>query len=547
VGAAAPQTRTLRIKDVAVKAYGDTLQVVVAASGTLTYKTFQVSTPPRLVIDIPNARIDDSVASVIEVAQGGIARVRIGQFQTRPAVARIAVDMTTVVPFTLATETPGVLVAKFATKGNLVPAAAPVTPGATSAVSPVAPVFPAQAPAQPVAQAPAPPVQVAQAPAPTPTPAAPGPQPTQAPAGSRVSFEFRNIEIADVLSAVARVCNLNLVTDSSVKGTITVRLLDLTCDEAFRYILDANNLGFRRLGRNLIIMAAEKLAPPPEMPEAITYSVAFGTAKSIADAIRAAVPGIRVTNEDRINAVVVTGTKAQHEEVRKVMTSLDVQLLNYSVEARVVDINKQDLQQLGLNWGLTGAPFVGVVGTTNPFAQVTVDVNFNIRATLDALVTQRRARVISAPRIGVLDGNEASVNLGEEIPIPSIDASGRLTFTFRPVGVNLRILPRANRDNLITVRLEPEVSTVREFLPTPSGPVPRLTTRKAATTITVRNGQSIIIGGLIAAEERRTTIKVPLLGDIPIIGALFRTTTTDRQETEVIFVVTPQILPSGDR
>jgi type II secretory pathway component GspD/PulD (secretin) len=337
------------------------------------------------------------------------------------------------------------------------------------------------------------------------------------------------------------------VTDSSVKGTITVRLLDLTCDEAFRYILDANNLGFRRLGRNLIIMAAEKLAPPPEMPEAITYSVAFGTAKSIADAIRAAVPGIRVTNEDRINAVVVTGTKAQHEEVRKVMTSLDVQLLNYSVEARVVDINKQDLQQLGLNWGLTGAPFVGVVGTTNPFAQVTVDVNFNIRATLDALVTQRRARVISAPRIGVLDGNEASVNLGEEIPIPSIDASGRLTFTFRPVGVNLRILPRANRDNLITVRLEPEVSTVREFLPTPSGPVPRLTTRKAATTITVRNGQSIIIGGLIAAEERRTTIKVPLLGDIPIIGALFRTTTTDRQETEVIFVVTPQILPSGDR
>jgi type II secretory pathway component GspD/PulD (secretin) len=253
-----------------------------------------------------------------------------------------------------------------------------------------------------------------------------------------------------------------------------------------------------------------------------------------------------VTSEDRVNVVVVTGTRAQHEEVRKVLTSLDVQLMNYSTEIRVVDINKQDLANMGLNWGLTGAQFINVTGMTNPFAQVTVDVNFNIPALLDLLVTNRRARVISAPRVGVLDGNEASVNLGEEIPIPSIDASGRLTFTFRPVGVNLRILPRANRDNLITVRLEPEVSTVREFLPTPSGPVPRLTTRKASTTITVRSGQSIIIGGLIAAEERRTTIKVPLLGDIPIIGALFRTTTTDRQETEVIFVVTLQTLPTGN-
>lgn len=533
VGAAAPQTRTLRIKEVAVKAYGDTLQIAVAASGPLTYKTFQVSTPPRLVIDIPGAIVDGSVPTVIEVAQGGIARIRVGQFQTRPAVARIAVDMTTLVPFTLATEAPGVLVAKFATKGNLVPAAAPVTPGAASASAPVVPVFPAQ-----------PPVQVAQAqPA---QPAAPAAQPTQAPLGGRVSFEFRNLEIGDVLSAVAKVCNLNIVTDASVKGSITVRLLDLSCDEAFRYILDANSLGFRRLGRNLIIMAAEKLAPPPEAPEAITYSVAFGTAKSISDAVRAAVPGIRVTSEDRVNAVVVMGTKAQHEEVRKLLTSLDVQLLNYSIEARVVDINRQDLLNMGLNWGLTGVPFINVTGTTNPFAQVTVDVNTNILALLDALVTNRRARVISAPRIGVLDGNEASVNLGEEIPIPSIDASGRLTFTFRPVGVNLRILPRANRDNLITVRLEPEVSTVREFLNTPSGPVPRLTTRKAQTTITVRSGQSIIIGGLIAAEERRTTLKVPILGDIPILGALFRTTTTDRLETEVIFVVTPQILSSGN-
>jgi Flp pilus assembly secretin CpaC len=216
------------------------------------------------------------------------------------------------------------------------------------------------------------------------------------------------------------------------------------------------------------------------------------------------------------------------------------------IETRVVDINKQDLQNLGLNWGITQIPVIGVSGVTNPFPQVTVDVNFNFNAVLDALVTQSRARVISAPRVGVIDGNEASVNLGEEIPIPSIDASGRLTFTFRPVGVNLRITPKINRDGLVTSKIEPEVSTVREFLQTSSGPVPRLTTRKAMTTVTVRSGQSIVIAGLIAGEERRTTVKVPILGDIPIIGSLFRSTTTDRNESEAVFVVTPNIMRVGE-
>jgi Flp pilus assembly secretin CpaC len=147
--------------------------------------------------------------------------------------------------------------------------------------------------------------------------------------------------------------------------------------------------------------------------------------------------------------------------------------------------------------------------------------------------------------VAVVDGNEAQVNLGEEVPIPSIDASGRLTFTFKPVGVILRIQPKVNRDGLITTRVEPEVSSVIEFLATASGPVPRVATRKATTIVTVRNGETIILGGLISAAERRTVIKVPLLGDIPILGSLFRTTTTDRQESEVLFLVTPQVVGTG--
>jgi hypothetical protein len=520
VAPAATQAQPVRITQVGVKAFGETLQLAVVGSGALTYRTLQLSAPPRLVIDLPGAVLDASVPSVIEVERGGVARIRTGQFQTRPPIARVTVDLAAAVPFTLATTAPGVLVARFDTRAVAPVAAAPRREVPARQIE-------AQAPAQPAAPAPAD-ARVAQVP---PTP--PG----------RITLEFRATEIADVLSALAKVCNVNIVTDAAVRGQITVRLVDLTCDESLRFILEANNLGFRRIGRNLIILPAERLAPPPEAPESITYPIGFGVAREIADAIRAAVPGIRVTHDVRTNTVVVVATPAQHEEVRKILAGLDIQLVQVMIESRVVDISMSDLRDLGLSWGLTGVPIIGIEGVFPN--QITVGVaDFTILARLNALVTERKARVITAPRIAVVDGNEAEVNLGEDIPIPSIDAAGRLTFDFKPVGVLLKILPKVNRDGLVTTRIAPEVSSVIEFLPTPSGPVPRIATRKASTVVTARSGAPIVLAGLISAEERRTVLKVPLLGDIPILGALFRTATTDRRESEVIFVVTMQVLPA---
>lgn len=525
VAPAQTQSSPVRITHVTVKVFGDTVQLAVIGTGPLTYKTLQLSNPPRLVIDLPGAVVDPAVPPLLDVDKGGVGRVRVGQFSDKPPIVRVAVDLDSPLPFTLATSAPEILIAKFASRGTVTSAAAP----APQAAAPVA--------APPVAQ-----VQQGQAP-PAPVPVA---QASPVVGPGRINLEFRNSELADVLTALAKVCNLNIVTDGSVKGTVTVRLLDLTCDEALRFILEANNLGFRRLGRNLIIMAADKLAPPPEVPEAITYPIGFGSAKDVADAIRNAVPGIRVTPELRSNTIVVVGTQAQHEDVRKILAGLDIQLTQVMIETRVVDIGASTLRNLGLNWGLTATNVFRIQGTFPN--QVVVGVaSSTINAALDAMVTDKTARVITAPRVAVVDGNEAQINLGEEVPIPSIDASGRLTFTFRPIGVILKILPKVNRDGLITTKVEPEVSAVIEFLQTASGPVPRVSTRKATTMVTVRSGESIVLGGLISAAERRTVIKVPVLGDIPILGVLFRTSTIDRQESEVIFVVTPQIIggPGG--
>ena len=526
VAPALPQTNPVRITQVSVKVFGDTVQLTVVATGPLTYRTLQLSSPARLVIDLPGATLDAAVPPLLEVDRGGVGRVRIGQFQDRPPIVRVAVDLETALPFTLATTAPSILVAKFASRGNV---AAPAT-------QPAAPI--------------APPVTVAQAPpAPPVVPAAPVAQATPVPAAGRITLEFRATELADVLSALARVCNNNIVTDASVKGQVTVRLVELTCEEALRFILEANALGFRRIGKNLIIMAAEKLAPPPEAPETISYPIGFGVAKDVADAIRASVPGIRIASDARSNTIIVVATVAQQEEVRKILAGLDVQLAQIMVETRVVDVGTSVLRELGLNWGLTGTctppncNLINVSPTTTGDVPIRVQVGaFNINAALSAMVTDGRARVLSAPRVAVIDGNEATVNLGDEIPIPQTDASGRTTFTFKPVGVILKITPKMNRDNMITTRIEPEVSSVVRLITSVGAQVPQIATRKASTIVTVRSGESIVIAGMISAEERRTTIKVPLLGDIPLVGFLFRTTTTERRETEVIFVITPQIV-----
>ncbi len=532
VAPAQTQTSPVRITQVTVKVFGDTVQLSVIGTGPLTYKTLQLSNPARLVIDLPGAVVDPTVPTLMDVDKGGVARVRIGQLQDKPPLTRVAVELDGPLPFTLATTTPTVLVAKFAARGNMTGAAQPAP--SVPAVAPIA--------APPVA---APPVAQAQ---PAQPPVGPIAQASPVTSPGRITLEFRATDVADVLTALAKVCNVNIVTDPSVKGAVTVRLIDLTCDEAFRFILEANNLGFRRLGRNLIIMAADKLAPPPETPEAITYPIGFGTAKDVADAVRNSVPGIRVTADARSNILVVVATQAQHEEVRKILAGLDIQLVQVMIEARVVDIAVEVLRELGLNWGLTSTctpPNCSIIQLQGTFpSQIIVGVgNFNINAVLTAMVTDGKARVLSAPRIAVIDGNEAQINLGDEIPIPQTDASGRTTFTFKPVGVILKITPKVNRDGLITTKVEPEVSSVVRLITSVGAQVPQIATRKASTTVTARSGESIVIGGMISVEERRTVLKIPLLGDIPILGLLFRTETTQRKETEVIFVITPVILP----
>ena len=515
---AAAAVPALRVTSIGVKMFPGVVQVAITGSGPLRFRSATMDAPFRTIIDIPGAMLAGGVPAVLRVNQPPVLQVRAGQFQRTPPVVRVVIDLAAPTTYQVSAVTPNVLAARLAVPRVAMPASSKP---------------PAVALPQPAIVAKAG-TQVAQAQS----------QPPAAPNG-RITIDLRNAELADVLSALSKLCDFNIVTDASVKGAITVRLVDVTCEEALRFILEANNLGFRRVGRSLIILAAEKLAPPPEVPEPVIYPLGFANAEQVRTAIAASVPGVRVAIDVRTNILIVFGTAAQQEQVQKILASLDVQVAQIMIETRVVDITTNVLRDLGLSWGLTGYPITVTSVTVIGGFPATLTVGTTggpVIATLAALVTAGKARVLSAPRVAVLDGNKATVNLGEEVPIPQVDTTGRITFTFKPIGVVLEITPRLNRDGLITTTISPEVSSVIQFLQTPAGPVPRIASRKASTIVQVRSGESIIIAGMISVEERETVVKVPLLGDIPIIGSLFRRTTTDRRESEVIFVVTPLIV-----
>lgn len=525
-----------RVTQVTVKDFNSKLVIGIVATGQILFHVMEIAAPPppRVAIDVLDAVADDAVRGTTEVNKGNILRVRVGQFQDSPAITRIVVDL--VQPVQVQVERPA---------SNILAVSVPLQPvtEAQARAAAAAPVPTPSATITPTASTSGTGVQTAQAPAPARTP------------GTIRIMEFRNVALADVLSALAKLCGFNLVTDGSVQGTITLRLVEVTCEDALRYILEANNLGFRRLGRNIIISSADKLAPPPETPETIAYRLAFGDVNQIRAAVAAAVPGIRVAVDPRTNALLITGTSAQHQEVMKVLATLDIRIPQVVIQVHAIEVSGSVLRELGLLGGL-GNDLLSPPGVQS-FGRIVVDSAQNrialnlVDATLmflrlQALISEDKARILTAPRVAVLDGNKATINLGDKVPIFTVTTQQGVTTTtvsFVDVGVKMEVTPRVNIEGLITMAIKPEVNSIAAMVTGPGGvQAPRVATRSADTTLAVKDGQTLVLGGLISREERESVIRIPLLGDIPVIGELFRFRSVDRRETEVIFLITPAIL-----
>jgi type II secretory pathway component GspD/PulD (secretin) len=259
----------------------------------------------------------------------------------------------------------------------------------------------------------------------------------------------------------------------------------------------------------------------------------------------------------RSRTVILAGAMEEVEQATQILEAEDVRPQQVAIEARVVDMTPENSKQLGLlyDWsplefvekndsGVT--PILGVAGT---FAGSFLRSPFSFLQTLEAMETKKQAKILAKPNIAVIDGEEAQIFIGDILRferLQSVSDSGQQQFTIEdvPVGVVLLVRPRVNEEGKITLKVHPTVSTLKE-LTGERRDIPVTSSREAQTTVMMNDGDTFAIGGLLREEELKILTKVPLLGDIPFLGELFRHRNNRKSKSEVTIFLTARIIKEG--
>ncbi len=290
------------------------------------------------------------------------------------------------------------------------------------------------------------------------------------------------------------------------------------------------------------------------------------------------------SREDRVlisketNSLILFGTEAEYERARNLLANLDVELKQVSVEAKILAIDKSASKNLGIDWLWSTVPqypdysmeyhaakYDNFGNQTLPAyieekytrqsndttghgiiqfgrGPLGIPFEFYYGARINALVTDGKAKILSRPNITTVQGKEAVINIGSSVPVPKESVTNSTTTTsieYRDAGIILKYTPRVNADGTITATIHTEVSTPQYVEDLKAY---RFNTRSADTTVTVRDGEPMVIGGLIGAEDGKSVSKIPFLGDLPILGALFRSHKKNKSESELLIFITAHVI-----
>lgn len=409
--------------------------------------------------------------------------------------------------------------------------------------------------------------------------------------GEKLSLNFQNVEVRSVLQVIADFTGLNIITSDTVGGNLTLRLKDVPWDQALDIILQSKGLSMRKNGNVILIAPSDELATKekleleakrqiselePVYPESfrLKYQKAEAIQKLLTDeAQRVLSKRGSAAIDGRTNTVFVQDTSAKLDEVRRLINQIDVAVRQVMIEARIVIADDKFSKQLGVRFGSKSGHNVsnyniGVSGsleTSGPIAAGTAPtgssgLNVNLPVTspagslaltilnlgsgnlinleLSALESDGRGKVISSPRVITADQQLAFIEQGTEIPYLQASSSGATNVAFKPAVLSLSVTPQITPDDKIVMTLEVKKDSVGQIF----AGIPSIDTKKVKTQILVDNGETAVLGGIFEQVSRDTLNKVPLLGDIPVVGTLFKNTNRQDDKTELLIFITPRII-----
>lgn len=410
--------------------------------------------------------------------------------------------------------------------------------------------------------------------------------------GEKLSLNFQNIEVRAVLQVIADFTGLNIITSDTVGGSLTLRLKDVPWDQALDIILQSKGLSKRKNGNVVLIAPSEELATKeklalevalqttelePLRTESFVLSYAkAGDVRSLLSDGQQKILSKRgsVTVDARTNTMFVQDVAARLDEVRRLIAQLDVPVRQVQIEARIVIADDNFRRQLGARFGTSAGVTAdgrnigtsGSLSQANSIARGAVptgfsagDLNVNLPVSaagtlgltflnlgngnvvnleLSALEADNRGKVVSNPRIVTADKRKATITQGTEIGFQTQASSGGTTTQFKPAVLSLDVTPQITPDDKVIMDLDIKKDSVGALI----GGVPSIETRTLKTQVLADNGETVVLGGIYEQTTRTDVTKVPLLGDIPFLGNLFKTTIKRDEKTELLIFITPRII-----
>ena len=418
-----------------------------------------------------------------------------------------------------------------------------------------------------------------------------------------LSLSFQDIPVRNALKILAEEIKFNLVMNDSVGGNITVNFDSVPWDQALDTILRVKGLDKRIDGTILLIGTQDELAKyeqkqleeqekksakEPLVTEYIQVNYAkaadfvkllstkdselsisadnassYGNSSNGADSSESLLSARgTVTVDERTNTLIIKDTEASIANVKRLIQTLDTPVQQVVIEARLVSVDESVGEELGVKWNVSNAHgsssnptdgkwFAGGTSTfSTPSQGGTISLgrltkNFALDLTLAAYESENRTDVIASPRVTTTNQKEALIEQGYEIPSLTSASSGATTIEWKKAVLSLKVTPQITPDDSVFLDLEITQDEIGETVTTVAGQAASIQTRSIETSVLVGNGETLVLGGIFQQTITRNTQKIPLLGDIPVVGWLFKSVNNKNQKREVLIFITPHIVEGG--
>lgn len=374
-----------------------------------------------------------------------------------------------------------------------------------------------------------------------------------------ITLNFRQTDIRVAFEFIAKSFGIDVVFDDGVKTSpVTLFAKDVTFEEALSLILATTKTFYKKIGVHTIFIAPDSKEKRGQYEDHMVrvFQLTNIHAKEMADILKGIIPLKKAIVNDDLNTIVVRDTEEAIKVAEKVIGSNDRRPAELILEVEILEVNRSKAERLGLDLSpynmkaslpTTTTPITGsILGAFKSTAILTLpSVTFNFyKQDVDA-------KTLANPRLRVLSGKSAKIHIGDRVPLRAAtiqDATGqvRTTYDYKEIGIRLTAEPIIHLDNSVTVKVALEVSSLGQNIGTLTEPAYSIGTRNAETHMLLRDGETAILGGLIRDEDRKTRLRVPLLGDIPVIGSLFTSYDDSNGRTDVLLTITPRVVRGWD-